>query len=112
MAVSMSQVEDRGRTFGIKTLNPSNYLMWQFNIQTVLEEEDLWGFIDDSEVKPAETDATNYAKYNKRLKKCKRILILTMEEEVQKIIMRLDKPKEVGRNLLSKVTCQKNTDSA
>ena len=73
--------------------------MWAFNIQAVLEEDDLWGFIDGSEVKPAATSADDLAKFTKRQKKCKRVLIFSMEEEVQRLIMRLEDPKVIWDKL-------------
>ena len=91
--------DDKGRTYGIKRLTPTNYLMWVFNVQSILDEEDLWGIVDGSTVKPPTTDTDNLAAYLKKFKKCKRILISTMEEEVQKLIMRLNSPKEIWQRL-------------
>ena len=95
MAVFGGSNEERGRSFGMKRLVKDNYVMWQFNIQTLLEEEDLWGFVDGTEIKPA-TDADGLlTKYLKRNKRCRKLLIFSMEEESQKLIMRLEDPKAI-----------------
>ena len=40
----------------IEPLDGSNYITWKFNVQLVLMEKDLWGFIEGTETKPAATE--------------------------------------------------------
>ena len=52
---TMEDQSSRSDTLKIEPLDGSNYANWKFNVQLVLMERDLWGFIEGTETKPEAT---------------------------------------------------------
>ncbi len=47
---------DKKRAFGVTRLNRQNYKRWAYNMRLVLEEHDVWGIVDGTELQPPATE--------------------------------------------------------
>ncbi len=107
----MADSSDKTRCYGIVRLNRSNYKKWAYTVRIVLEGDDLWGVIDGSDVRPmqegvvtekdklAQEFAAALKGYERKCRKATKILILSIEEEVQDVVFGMHDPAQIWAKL-------------
>ena len=87
----------RSETQRIEPLDGSNYQNWKFNVQLLLMERDLWGFIEDTEVQPQATDDDKKEKeiklYKTRSQKAYTTIALSVSKSLQVHVRNTTNPK-------------------
>ena len=82
----------------IKPLDGSNYINWKFNVQLVLMDKDLWGFIEGTETKPVATETdkkeTEIKEYIKRSRKAYTTIALSIHKSLQVHVKSTQDPKK------------------
>src|ERR1700716_3904432 len=83
----------------IEKLDGINYHVWKFKMQLILEDKDLFGVIDGSEVKPEKGDAS--AEWVKRDKKARVTICLAMSDSILATVRSCDTALGVWDKLAS-----------
>ena len=81
----------------ITPLTERNYATWKVQIKMSLVKDDLWGFVDGTEVAP--TDATALAKFNTRKNKALASIVLTIDPKILYLIGDPTDPASVFKKL-------------
>ena len=85
----MESSKDDGK-IGIEKLDGSNYNSWKFNMKLMLINQDLYGFIEDSEVP---TDEKEVKLYKSRSQKAYSLIALSLSKSLQVHVRNTTNPK-------------------
>ena len=100
---TMEDQSSRSDTLKIEPLDGSNYANWKFNVQLVLMERDLWGFIEGTETKPEATQDDKKEKeikeFLKRSRKAYTTIALSVHKSLQIHVKSTTDPKKAWDNL-------------
>ena len=92
------QSASRSDALKIEPLDGSNYGNWKYNVQLLLMERDLWGFIEGTEVEPKATETDKKEKeikeYLKRSRKAYTTIALSVSKSLQVHIKQTTDPKK------------------
>ena len=103
---------DSGNNLRIDKLNGANYRNWKFNMQCLLMERGLWGYVTGSSVKPelktegSDVSAQDAAKskekldeYNLKADKAYSLIALSVNKDLQIMVQTSSSAKEAWDNL-------------
>src|ERR1700712_3274149 len=83
----------------IERLDGSNYHVWKFKMQLILEDKDLYGVIDGTDVKPEKAESV--AEWVKRDKKARVTICLAVSDSTLATVRSCDTAKSVWDKLAS-----------
>src|SRR5690349_8546248 len=83
----------------IERLDGTNYHVWKFKMQLILEDKDLFGVIDGTDVKPEKNDALN--EWMKRDKKARVTICLALSDSILATVRNCDTAVSVWEKLSS-----------
>src|SRR5260370_16896188 len=83
----------------IEKLDGTNYHVWKFKMQLILEDKELFGVIDGSDIKPDNGDALS--EWVKRDKKARVTVCLALRDSVLATVRSSDTPKCICNKLAS-----------
>jgi hypothetical protein len=75
-----------------------NWQVWKYQMQTVLEAKDLWGYVDGTNTRPA-SNADQQAAFDKSEKKAKALLVTAINSDLVYLITECQKPKQIWDKL-------------
>jgi hypothetical protein len=61
-----------------ETFTPEHYGSWAWHIQAALEERELWDIVAGEEKAPTATDVEGLAAYNKKERRAKSLIAMTI----------------------------------
>ena len=83
----------------IVPLNGTNYATWKVQCHMALMKENLWGFVDDTEGVPNQSDVQGYAKYSSRKNCALATVVLSIDPKQLYLLGDPTDPKEVWEKL-------------
>ncbi|OXU16608.1 hypothetical protein TSAR_011674 [Trichomalopsis sarcophagae] len=73
----------------------NNYTQWKFELQIALEGKDLFGYVDETEVKPEATKTAELKAYNRCISRAKTIILCSINQKLRCNLINCSSAKEM-----------------